>query len=89
MNCPPPPPIRVDPALRAAAEAVLEQGESLSSFAEQSLRLHIARRQAHKAFVKRGLAARDGASRSGEYVAADAVLAELDALLANLRQAPP
>lgn len=88
MNSPCPPPIRVDPAVRAAAEAVLEQGESLSSFAEQSLRLHIARRQSHKAFITRGLAARDAAIRSGDYVSADAVLAELDALLATGRAAP-
>ncbi len=33
------PSLRVDPALREAAEAVLEEGETLSSFVEQAVRL--------------------------------------------------
>mgnify|MGYP001627150866 CR=1 FL=1 len=37
--------IRVPPELRAAADNALEEGESLSRFAEQSLRLHTAGRQ--------------------------------------------
>lgn len=39
------PSLRVDHALRQAAEAVLREGESLSSFMEQSLRNQVARRQ--------------------------------------------
>jgi predicted transcriptional regulator len=75
------PPLRVDPALRSAAESVLLDGESLSSFMEQSLRANIERRQAQRAFVARGLASRDEARRSGEYFAAEDVLRELDAML--------
>ncbi|MDB5963380.1 MAG: hypothetical protein JWP59_4674 [Massilia sp.] len=80
------PSIRVAPELRAAAEDVLEEGESLSSFAEQSLRLNIARRQTQQEFIKRGLASRDEAQRTGEYHEADDVLAELDVLLDNIEE---
>lgn len=75
------PSLRVTPELRAEAESVLEGGETLSSFVEQSLRVQIARRQAQREFVARGLASRDEARRSGEYFTADDVLSELDASL--------
>jgi len=39
------PSLRVDPELRQAAEDVLRDGDSLSSFMEQSLRDLVARRQ--------------------------------------------
>ena len=60
------PSLRVDPELRLAAEAVLEDGETLSSFMEQSLRALIDRRCTHQAFLERGLASRDEAARTGE-----------------------
>jgi predicted transcriptional regulator len=75
------PSLRVDPELRSAAESVLREGESLSSFMEQSLRANIEYRQVHQAFLARGLASRDEARRSGEYFAAEDVLHELDAML--------
>ena len=75
------PSIRVAPELRAAAENLLEEGESLSSFAEQALRLHIARRQAQQEFIQRGLASREEARRTDEYCEADDVLAVLDVIL--------
>lgn len=75
------PSLRVTPELRAAAESVLEDGESLSSFVEHSLRLQIERRQSQREFIARGLASRDEAKRSGEYYAAEDVLRELDELL--------
>lgn len=77
------PSLRVDPELRLAAEAVLEDGETLSSFMEQSLRALIDRRCTHQAFLARGLASRDEAVRTGEYYAADDVLRELDQKLLN------
>jgi predicted transcriptional regulator len=77
------PSLRVDPALRQAAEGVLQEGESLSGFVEQSLRANIARRQAQREFIARGLASRDDARLTGEYYPADDVLLELDALLAH------
>ena len=75
------PSLRVDPELRNAAESVLVDGESLSSFMEQSLRVNIERRQVQQAFLARGLASRDEAARTGEYFAAEAVLRELDGML--------
>ncbi|MGS0741577.1 YlcI/YnfO family protein [Glaciimonas sp. GG7] len=77
------PPLRVDPALRSAAEAVLYQGETLSSFMEQSLRANIEHRQVQQAFHTRGIAARDEAALNGEYFAAEDVLQELDDMLSN------
>lgn len=77
------PSLRVDPALRQAAQDVLLDGESLSSFVEQSVRANIARRQAQEAFIKRGLASGIQAQQTGSYVSADAVIERLAARLAE------
>lgn len=71
------PPLRVEPELRQAAEEMLEPGETLSGFVEESLRRNVERRQAQRAFIERGLASRDAARKSGQFVAADVVLARL------------
>ena len=75
------PALRVTPELRQAAESVLQEGETLSSFVEQSLRANIEHRLLQSEFIARGLAARDEARKTGEYVTAEKVLAELDAML--------
>ena len=75
------PSLRVDPALREAAEAVLREGESLSSFMEQSLRDEVSRRRMQSEFIARGLAAREEAQRTGVYHDADTVHAELSDML--------
>lgn len=75
------PSLRVDPTLREAAEAVLREGESLSSFMEQSLREEVNRRRMQTEFIARGLAAREDARRTGEYHDADSVHAELRGML--------
>ena len=77
--------LRVDPELRHAAEDVLQDGESLSSFVEQSLRLNFEHRRAQQTFIARGLASRDAATQSGEYFAAEDILRDLDDLLAQAR----
>lgn len=79
------PPLRVDSELRAAAEAVLRDRETLSGFVLEAVRLHIARREAQCEFIARGLSAREQARASGEYVSADEMLARLDASLATAR----
>jgi hypothetical protein len=79
------PSLRVDPALRQAAEEVLLEGESLSSFVEQSVRVNIDRRKAQDEFVARGLASRDKAKRSGVYVSSGAVLKNLESRLAKAK----
>ncbi len=77
------PALRVDPALRQAAEDVLQAGETLSGFVEQSVRTNIERRRQQQAFIARGLTARDEARENGDYLAASDVLQELDDMLAD------
>ena len=75
------PSLRVDPELRQVAEAVLREGESLSSFMEQSLPDQVARRQLQHEFLARGLVSGDEAGRTGEYFDAASVHAELRGML--------
>ncbi|MBC7857659.1 MAG: prevent-host-death protein [Burkholderiaceae bacterium] len=77
------PPLKVDPEFRAAVEEILEPGETLSSFMEQSLRLNLERRLGQRDFLARGLASREEARRTGEYYSATEVLDELDAMLSD------
>jgi predicted transcriptional regulator len=77
------PSLRVAPELRQAVESVLQEGETLSSFMEQSLRLNIERRRVRTEFLARGLASREEARRTGEYIPAEDVLQELDDMLAQ------
>ncbi|MGJ4728749.1 YlcI/YnfO family protein [Luteimonas sp. SDU101] len=78
------PSLRVDPALREAAEAVLHEGETLSSFVEQSVRAQVERRRQQEAFIARGLGSRDRAREQERYVQAAAVL---DGLAQRLEKA--
>jgi hypothetical protein len=59
------PSIRVEPELREAAENVLQEGETLSAFVEQSIREGIERRRLQSEFIARGIASRDEARRTG------------------------
>jgi hypothetical protein len=77
------PSLRVDPELRDAAEAVLEEGETLSSFIETSVRETIERRRTRAEFVARGLLAREESRRSGRYHSSDSVHEELRQMLAQ------
>lgn len=79
------PSLRVAPEFRQAAEQVLHDGESLSSFVEESIRENITRRQLQNEFVARGLASRDHARETGSYASADAVLARLEKILASAK----
>jgi hypothetical protein len=80
------PSLRVEPGLRTAAEAVLGEGETLSSFVEQSIREGIQRRQAQSEFIARGLKSRKAALRSQDYVPADKVLGRLEGLLQKAKR---
>jgi len=75
------PSIRVEPELRQAAESVLREGESLSSFMEESLKAGIQHRKAQQEFISRGLTSKAEAKRTGEYFPADAVFEELKTML--------
>lgn len=75
------PALRVEPKLREAAQAVLSEGETLSSFLEESLRTNIERRLYQQTFIARGIASRDEAKSTQEYYSAESVLAELSDML--------
>ena len=79
------PPSLLDSALRAAAESVLQEGETLSGFVLEAVRLNIERRGAQREFIARGLGAREAARPSGCYVSSDEILTRLDASLAKAR----
>ena len=75
------PALRVEPKLREAAQSVLANGETLSSFVEESLRANIERRLHNQAFIARGLASRNEAKANQEYYSAESVLDELSDML--------
>jgi len=77
------PSLRVDPDLRHAAESILEEGETLSSFVIQSLKEGIQHRQMQRAFIERGLASQGDARRTGEYFSSEEVLSALEGMLAE------
>lgn len=79
------PSLRVAPEFRQAAEQVLQEGESLSSFVEESIRENIIRRQLQGEFMARGLASREQARETGTYVSADAVLGRLEKMRASAK----
>lgn len=79
------PSLRVDPGLRQAAEEALLEGESLSSFVEESIRANIERRQVQSEFIVRGLASGNSARRTDNYIAADAVVKGLERRLAQAK----
>jgi predicted transcriptional regulator len=76
------PSLRVDPELRAGAESVLQDGETLSSFIETAVRDEIRARRVNAEFIARGLASREEAKASGEYYQAEDVMHELEDMLA-------
>jgi len=75
------PPLRVQPELRQAAEEMLRPGETLSAFVEDALRRNVELRRAQQAFIERGLASREAARQSNEYIPAGKVLSKLAARL--------
>lgn len=80
------PSLRVEPGLRKAAEQALRPGETLSAFLESAVRETVERRQAHDAFVARGLASRERAKRSGRYRSSEEVFRHLEKRLADARR---
>ena len=80
------PAVRVAPELRQAAEDVLQAGETLSAFVEESVRRNVEFRQAQKAFIERGLASAKAARKSGKYVSSVAMLGKLSRRLDKARK---
>ena len=79
------PSVRVEPEFRAEVEAVLGEGETLSEFVEASVRASVERRRIQAEFIARGLRSRDEARRTGQYVDADVVVANLQRKLEGAR----
>ena len=71
------PSLRIEAELRAAAESVLRQGETLTSLIETAVRETIQRRRVQDEFLARGLRSSDDAKRTGVYHPAAEVHAEL------------
>jgi predicted transcriptional regulator len=76
----------VSPKLRKQAEAVLEEGETLSGFVLDAVTRSIEYRNLRQEFVARGLASAARARKSGRYVSAERVLAKLSRRLAKAKQ---
>jgi len=79
------PAIRVEPALRAELERLLNEGETLSEFVEQSVRTALQRRFNQGEFIARGMASLDRAHEANEYIDADTVIAGLQRKLDKAR----
>ncbi len=79
------PSLRVEPELRGAIEDLLENGESLSGFVEQSIRESIERRRTQAEFIRRGLRSRDLAQQDNRYVDAAQVIGQLETRLAEAK----
>ena len=80
------PPLRVSPELRKRAEAVLEDGETLSGFVLDALTRSIEYRNARQEFIARGLVSAEKARASGKYISADRVVAKLERRIAKARK---
>ena len=79
------PSLRVEPALRDAAESLLKEGETLSSFVETAVREQVALRRQRETFIARGILSRDQARKTGVYHDADEVIGELRDMLGEAR----
>jgi hypothetical protein len=79
------PSLRVEPALRDAAESVLKEGETLSSFVETAVREQVALRRQREAFIARGILSGDDARRTGRYHDAADVVGELREMLGEAK----
>jgi hypothetical protein len=75
------PPVRVSEELRAAAEGVLAEGETLSSFIQQSVERAVEYRRVQANFHSRGQAALESYRRTGKSHAAADVVSGLQAKL--------
>ena len=80
------PPLRVSPDLRKEAEAVLEEGETLSGFMLDAVTRSIEYRKTRQEFIARGLRSAAKARKSGRYVSADRVLDKLERRLAKAKK---
>lgn len=77
------PSVRVEPQLRREVESVLQEGETLSEFVEDSVRQALARRSQQAEFIRRGLDSLAAARHGAGLVDAEAVLEKLQTRLVS------
>jgi len=75
------PPVRVSPAVRQEIESSLQGGETLSQFIEKAATSAARARIAEQAFLERGRASLERATRTGRFFPADEVLGAMRARL--------
>lgn len=80
------PPVRVSARFRAELDKALEKGETLAALVEKAVSSEVLRRKSQAEFLRRGLAAIARTQQAGNGIAADAVIAKLEARLAAARQ---
>ena len=80
------PSLRVSPDLRKDAEAVLEDGETLSGFVLEAVTRTIEYRKTRQEFIERGLASAAKTKKSGRYISAERVLGKLVRRLAKAKR---
>lgn len=80
------PAVRVEPALRSDAEAVLDEGESLSDFVASCVRGGVAWRRTQDAFLTRARDAVERSEREDSGISPQEVLRQMDARLEAARQ---
>lgn len=81
------PPVRIDPAFREEIEQALDGGESLAALVKTAVRHEITRRRTQSEFIRRGMAAIERTAAAGDGVAPDAVIARLEAKVAEAKKA--
>jgi hypothetical protein len=80
------PAVRVEPALRSDAEAVLDEGESLSDFVASCVRDGVAWRRTQDAFLARASDAVERSEREDSGISAQEMLRRMDVRLMAARQ---
>lgn len=80
------PSLRVEPALREAAESVLKDNETLSSLMETAVRDLVHRRQVRAEFLRRGIESLEEYRRTGVSYSVEEVFDELEEMLEARRK---
>lgn len=80
------PPVRVSSQFRAEVEQALEEGETIAALVEKAVSGEVLRRKAQAEFMRRGLSAIARTRKSENGIPAEAVIAKLEARLAQARK---
>jgi hypothetical protein len=79
------PPIRIEPAFREEIVQSLDAGETMTALVETAVRTEVLRRRDQSEFVRRGLASIARSEAAGDWIAAETVIAKLEAKVAAAR----